>query len=153
MFLLFTHVPLNKQTQNGCFMKIWARFLATCSFIKLITYQYCFEALIWPNTRRRGSCLSWGKWTKMASSFITIFLASFAGRRRRRKVEMESNKETWVSRSEESLEEMGEEVSKVLKEREAFRSRFLTIPPTRTFSGCNPSGHPSSCTHSHTHIY
>lgn len=54
-------------------------------------------------------------------------------------------KQTSVSRSEEeSVEEIGEAVSKVLKEREPLRSRFLTSP-TLTFSGCSPNGHPSSC--------
>ena len=52
---------------------------------------------------------------------------------------------TSVSRSEEeTMEEVGEPVSKVLKETDPDKSRFLTNP-TLAFSGLNPKGHPSSC--------
>jgi hypothetical protein len=51
---------------------------------------------------------------------------------------------TSVSRSEEEMvEEMGEPVSKVLKETDPDKSRFLTNP-TLAFSGLKPKGHPSS---------
>lgn len=51
---------------------------------------------------------------------------------------------TSVSRSdEESVEELGEPVSKVLNEIEPEKSPILANPIT--FSGCKPSGHPSSC--------
>lgn len=47
---------------------------------------------------------------------------------------------------EESVEHVGEPVSKVLKEIEPEKSRFLGNP-TRALSGCRPSGHPSSYNH------
>lgn len=53
--------------------------------------------------------------------------------------------QTSVSRSEEeSVEEEGEPVIKVLKESDPLNPRFLTCPAL-TFNGCSPSGHPSSC--------
>lgn len=56
----------------------------------------------------------------------------------------EKKEVTSVSRSEEeSVEELGEPVSKVLKETEADKLRFLTNP-TLALSGLRPRGHPSS---------
>ena len=49
-----------------------------------------------------------------------------------------------MSRSEEESVLVGEAVSRVLKETDPERLRFLT-KPTLKFTGCNPSGHPSSC--------
>jgi hypothetical protein len=42
------------------------------------------------------------------------------------------------------VEELGEPVSKVLKETDPDKSRFLTNP-TLALSGLKPKGHPSSC--------
>ena len=56
----------------------------------------------------------------------------------------EKKEVTSVSRSEEeSVEELGEPVSKVLKETEPDKLRFLTNP-TLALSGLRPRGHPSS---------
>ena len=49
-----------------------------------------------------------------------------------------------MSRSEEESVLVGEAVSRVLKEADPERIRFLTSP-TLKVTGCNPSGHPSSC--------
>lgn len=52
---------------------------------------------------------------------------------------------TSVSKSdEESVEELGEPVSKVLNEIDPEKSPILANP-ILTFSGCKPRGHPSSC--------
>ena len=52
---------------------------------------------------------------------------------------------TSVSKSdEETVEELGEPVMKVLKEVEPEKSLFLTNP-TLVFNGCKPRGQPSSC--------
>jgi hypothetical protein len=51
---------------------------------------------------------------------------------------------TSVSKSdEESVEEVGEPVIKVLNDTDPEKSRF-PAKPTLTFSGCNPRGQPSS---------
>lgn len=44
---------------------------------------------------------------------------------------------------EESVEEVGEPVSKVLNDTDPENSSFLD-KPTLTFRGCKPRGHPSS---------
>jgi hypothetical protein len=50
-----------------------------------------------------------------------------------------------VSRSdEESVEEVGEPVIKVLNDLDPEKSPFLAIP-TLAFRGCKPRGQPSSC--------
>lgn len=76
--------------------------------------------------------------------FLGVFIYGPSLKKRKAAINREL---TSVSRSEEeSVEEIGEPVSKVLKECEPLRSRFLTSP-TLTFSGCSPNGHPSSCTY------
>lgn len=76
--------------------------------------------------------------------FLGVFIYGPSLKKRKAAINREL---TSVSRSEEeSVDEIGEPVSKVLKECEPLRSRFLTSP-TLTFSGCSPNGHPSSCTY------
>ena len=47
---------------------------------------------------------------------------------------------------EESVEQVGELVSKVLNDIDPEKSGFLA-KPTLALSGCRPSGQPSSCYH------
>ena len=56
-----------------------------------------------------------------------------------------SKKLTSVSRSEEAVE-VGEPVTKVLKEAEPAENSRLLINPTLALSGLSPKGHPSSYT-------